>query len=975
MPFLTALNSINFSVYGIRRLLSASSIQYVEDVFSTYLYTGKGAGEVIVNDIQLDTGFTSFTELGGPVSGTNFGRYNAKAYAKSGQYLFTLGNDAAGNDARFYYSNDTGATWSAATITSSGTVMYGCVFFAGKIFVATNIQVFAATAGSSTLDGGLGGPGRPCNGVGVKVVNGKLFTLHTVNNNPTVTYSDDGVTFTTARGLDSTYNMLDITYGGGYYYLLGVIVSSGTTCEVFRSSDLSNWTSVSTITNQGYNARIAYNSSINRLVVSGGNGDNLGKVFYSDNFGTSFTTVSGISGSTANLDFDGDKFYLGSGGYAYSVNGIDWTRISVPNLSTGTSAFVQYVEDNAYIISQGENYPIGAKPKITTKSITTGKGGLVWLKSRSNNGHFLFDTVRGPLKALATHNTTQESSYSDTLTSFNATGFALGGGTQVTPLDENFATWTFRKQPKFFDIVTYTGNGSASGRAISHNLQCAPGCMIVKAISAVDSWWVYHRGVDATVPAQYGMELNSVATRNNNAGFWANTPPTSTQFTVGGSASGGITNVNGVTYVAYLFAHNDGGFGPLGADNVISCGSYVGDGTTDGSKSINLGYEPQWLLIKNVAGASWHIFDTMRGLVAATSDDRYLYANSSDLEGGNTFIDPTAIGFSLYPNTNSLNTLNNNYIYIAIRRGPMKVPTSGTSVFKPVAAISGTFETAGFPVDVVFDQRRVAGSGILASRLTNAGMATYVGASETSTGGVMPSTGYWDNMTGTKTYYNGTPFASIYLNFRRAPGFMDVVAYTGNGAIRTITHNLGVAPELMIIKRRSSAADWTVYHSAFSPTNTMALNLTAGAGVDSGNAWNGTAPTSSVFTIGPSNRLNLNGETHVAYLFATLPGISKVGSYTGSGGLRTIDCGFTTGARFILIKCTDTGVATDWYIWDSARGISSGNDPYTLVNMASAEVTNTNYVDTDTTGFKLTAASNIAGLNESARSYIFYAIA
>ena len=73
-----------------------------------------------------------------------------------------------------------------------------------------------------------------------------------------------------------------------------------------------------------------------------------------------------------------------------------------------------------------------------------------------------------------------------------------------------------------------------------------------------------------------------------------------------------------------------------------------------------------------------------------------------------------------------------------------------------------------------------------------------------------------------------------------------------------------------------------------------------------------------------------------------------------------------------MIKRTDSN--GDWYVWDSARGITASDDPYLLLNKTAAEVTNTNYVDTDTTGFKVTAAAP-AGINASGGTYIFLAIA
>ena len=106
------------------------------------------------------------------------------------------------------------------------------------------------------------------------------------------------------------------------------------------------------------------------------------------------------------------------------------------------------------------------------------------------------------------------------------------------------------------------------------------------------------------------------------------------------------------------------------------------------------------------------------------------------------------------------------------------------------------------------------------------------------------------------------------------------------------------------------------------------------------------------------------------YLFATLAGISKVGSYTGTGSTQTISCGFTGGARFVLIKRTDS--TGDWYVWDTARGMVSGTDPSLLLNSTAAEV-NANSIYTTTGGFQI--VSTAAGINASGGSYIYLAIA
>jgi hypothetical protein len=211
-----------------------------------------------------------------------------------------------------------------------------------------------------------------------------------------------------------------------------------------------------------------------------------------------------------------------------------------------------------------------------------------------------------------------------------------------------------------------------------------------------------------------------------------------------------------------------------------------------------------------------------------------------------------------------------------------------------------------------------------------------------------------------------------YINwlFGRAPSFFDEVCYTGTGtAGQTYTHNLGVAPELIIVKNRTTASQWLIYQNSLG--NTQYLLFTTAASASGSFAWNNTSPTSSVFSVGTSGACNTAGENYVAYLFATLAGVSKVGSYTGTATTLQIDCGFTAGARFVLIKRADS--TGDWYVWDSARGIVAGNDPYLLLNSTAAEVTNTDYVDTYSAGFEISSTAP-AAINASGGSFIFLAI-
>ena len=208
--------------------------------------------------------------------------------------------------------------------------------------------------------------------------------------------------------------------------------------------------------------------------------------------------------------------------------------------------------------------------------------------------------------------------------------------------------------------------------------------------------------------------------------------------------------------------------------------------------------------------------------------------------------------------------------------------------------------------------------------------------------------------------------------FRRASGFMDVVAYTGTGAgTQLVYHNLQVSPELVIIKRRDGTGNWLVNTlTNGSIVYSVGLNSTS---ADNASLYQGTAYSAPTYIgVRGTSLATISSATYIAYLFATLPGVSKVGSYTGTGADINVDCGFSSGARFVLIKRTDS--SGDWYVWDSARGIVSGNDPYLLLNSPAAEVTSTDYIDPLASGFTVTSSAP-AALNASGGSYIFLAIA
>ena len=629
----------------------------------------------------------------------------------------------------------------------------------------------------------------------------------------------------------------------------------------------------------------------------------------------------------------------------------------------GTAAKVNYIEDffQSYLRTG-----TGASATVTTGLDGSTKETLVWTKSRSAaTNHKLTENGRGATKALSSNTTGAEVTDSQGLTAFSSTGYTIGTNADYNNSGATYVDWQWVSQPKFFDVVTYTGTGSNT--TIAHSLGAVPGSIIVKRTDTTAAWAVYHRSLANT---EY-LVLNTTAAKATGTTWWNSTTPTSAVFSVGTDAT---VNASGGTYVAYLFAHDAGGFGLTGTDNVISCGSFT---TTTSPDTVTLGYEPQWVLIKSANSATnWYIFDNMRGIPTGGLDSRLMPNLSAAESTDANYLDLTATGFT--SNFQSIFGDGINLIYIAIRRGPMKVPTTGTSVFSPftTAAATGTAVTTNFPVDFQlykyragvdywFDVDRLRGVNSTTTANSTPWLDTTATTAEATATNVSRN---WGN-TGFEVPGIVGGASNVFYSFRRAPSFFDEVCVTTSGYEVTATHNLGVRPELIIGKARNQTGVWVVWVSAVAAlniNNTLILNTTASA-TNNGMPINTVTATSFYAAIA-----GVPVETEVFYLFATCPGVSKVGSYTGNGTTQTINCGFTAGARFVLLKRTDA--AGDWYTYDTARGMTTSTDPYLRLNSTAAEVATAGSVTTVSTGFALNSAV-LAAINVSGGTYIFLAIA
>lgn len=609
----------------------------------------------------------------------------------------------------------------------------------------------------------------------------------------------------------------------------------------------------------------------------------------------------------------------------------------------------------------------GAAQSIVTGVDLATHGGMLWQKSRTTAAdHHITDTVRGRASYLASNSNagavvTPFADYE--VTSFGNNGFSLGTpySGSVNMAGVGYVAWTFRKAPKFFDVVTYTGNGVA-GRQIAHSLGATPGMVIAKRMNDTGGWAVFHRSLGA----QSYVLLNSAEGKVDvTADYWGGVAPTDTVFTVQGT-----TNIDGATYVAYLFAHDPA------TDGIIQCGSVTDDGSGTGVMA-NLGWEPQFVIVKRVDSGteSWGTADAMRGL-STSSNSQMLAANATTAESPGDYGYVSATGWrspvGRAPGTK--------FIYVAIRRNN-QAPTSGSAVFSAVArAGTGTPFTLshGFTPDLWIASDRDNLSYLtgyqpaIFTRLlgnANAYRASTPGAWGGGWGDAYLKFANTGMELGGDAYLNSSAAAYVYYAWRRVPGFYDEVLFQGAAANQNVPHGLGVPPELMIVVNYSATEDGFVYAAPIGAGQRLGLmsNDPGSAAVPDSLVWAGTNPTDTHFTVKTQSATN----KYSAFLFASCPGVSKIGSYTGNGGSQNINCGFSAGARFFLVK--STSAIGDWWMFDTARGIVSAADKGLRLNASSVEITS-DAVDPYAAGITVNQEATCS-INASGVSYIYWAIA
>lgn len=616
-------------------------------------------------------------------------------------------------------------------------------------------------------------------------------------------------------------------------------------------------------------------------------------------------------------------------------------------LAASGTATKLYAED---VFSAWVRTGTGSSATVTT-NIDMTQGYMLWTKGRSGaTDHALYHSARGVTKDLVHNTTAAETTQATGLTAVSATGHTIGALAKMNTTSATYVDWVLRNADKFYNHTTVVKTGGSNATVSFANLTTL-GMVRVKRTDSTGSWYIWHRSLTAG-KLLIGETTAAEATLGH--------------ITVSGTT---VTLVNGTiadgTYLVEGFAHD------TGTDGLIQCGSFTTDGS--GNATVSLGWEPQFVLSKANDVANWIIADAARGMPVNSASSLRLNPNSSGVENTGNSQMPTATGFT------AIGLASTVHFYLAIRR-PNKPPTTGTQVYSGItsSAATGTAQSTGFPVDTQILTPRGGGTGSVwhdrlrgVSTTATASSVPFMNSSATTAeANSAANTHLWNN-DGFAIAANWSGVSTMYHNFKRAPGCFDIVCYTGTGSATTVSHGLGAVPELMIVKERSAARLWPVYVASLGNTSQLFLEQTASVSTGTGQ-WNSTSPTASVFSVGSGTGSNELAGTYVTYLFATLPGISKVGSYTGNGSSLTLDMGFTTGARFFMVKRTDS--TGDWYVFDVTRGIIAGSDPHLSLNTTTAEVTTDDSVDPTSVGLIVNqlAATNI---NVTSATYIFLALA
>jgi hypothetical protein len=418
-------------------------------------------------------------------------------------------------------------------------------------------------------------------------------------------------------------------------------------------------------TGSGYGATYTTTDTIGVAVDVGGST----VTFYKNN--TSQGAISFSAGGLfpvvrSNVGSDVFTINFGQQGFTYTPP-TGFVALNTFNLPTSTIVKGNTVMDatlyTGTLLSNAITNTAGFKPD------------LVWIKGRSAaTDHKLTDSVRGTTKSLQSNDNGAEGTDIQGLTAFNTNGFTVGTSTNYNNLSATYVGWNWQagqgssssntsgsitstvsvNATAGFSIATYTGNGTA-GATIGHGLGVAPKMIIVKNRTAANAWLVYHSSIGATA----WLELNAADGSQSNVGAWNNTAPTSSVFSVG---TFGASNGSGNAIVAYCWSEIAG---------FSKFGSYVGNGSTDGT-FVYLGFRPKFVIMKKSSAAEdWAVLDSSRSPYNVTTADLYPDLIQGE-DVGNARADLLSNGIKFRTVGGQWNLNGATYIYMAFAENPFK---------------------------------------------------------------------------------------------------------------------------------------------------------------------------------------------------------------------------------------------------------------------------------------------------------------
>jgi hypothetical protein len=331
---------------------------------------------------------------------------------------------------------------------------------------------------------------------------------------------------------------------------------------------------------------------------------------------------------------------------------------------------------NAAAISPNQYFGVSTWTQGATDVTLINDGGfqpdLVWIKSRSNSqNHYLIDSVRGSSYTLRSNSTAAESNYTPNIT-FNSNGFTPSATNAVTNT-YTYVAWQWRaggaavsntagtissqvsaNTVSGFSIATFTGTGVAA--TVGHGLGVAPKMVVIKQRNGINNWPTWHAGIlGGTGYYIYWDSTNGLGTSTT---VFNGTNPTSSVFSVGTNS---LTNGSTNTYVAYCWAEVDG---------FSKIGSYIGNGSTDGP-FVYCGFKPAYIMIKNSTTGStfWLLYDSKRSTYNPLAHE--IYVQDLDIEYSPVNrLDFLSNGFKVRNTSNAINTVNDNYVFMAFAEKP-----------------------------------------------------------------------------------------------------------------------------------------------------------------------------------------------------------------------------------------------------------------------------------------------------------------